>query len=371
MTTNEITKWTSATRKIAQRFVVARRRLRPAACALTAVAIATGLIGCVASGQEGELTGTSSSNLTVSKFSGWTQVPLDGFGGGYATSAPAAAAFGETINLFTRGPDNALWWKTAFTSDNWRTSAWSPWSSLGGSLLGMASACMVSGLSGGQLLAVAGRGTNNLAYVIIRSQAGWGSWQNVGSLVLSDEPAVTWNLPYLYVFANGFDHRVYWSRINLSITAPPSERVWSAWAGPIPNGVLSAQPAAAVYAGTIWVVGRGTNNLYYITRSDDLGSTWRAWATVSDTTTFSTGPAIAIDQTNGPLLTMLNVFGTSAADGHMLVSSSIDFGSTWDTFQDAGGVLNAAPAATSPGNGLIEAFGRGTDNTIYWNPYRE
>jgi len=371
MTNHEIAKWTSTAGRTARQVVVSRGRLMPAALVLTAVSIAAGgagSLGCVASDQGGELIGTSSSDLTLSKFHGWTEVPLGGFAGApgaFATAVPAVAIRGGTgtFDLFTRGLDNAVWWTIASTSNDWATATFTNRTSLGGALLGMPAAVALSGMPGDPI-AVVGRGTDYQAYAIVGTPiGGFGTWGQVSNGVLSDEPAVAWLFPYLYVFANGTDNGVYWSRKDVSGLGPPND--WTAWAGPIPNGVLTAQPAATVVGQTLYVVGRGTTNRYHVTKSTDLGSTWSAWTMLSTTTTFATGPAIS-----AWLDGQLNVFGAAAADGHMLVSTSTDSGATWGAFQDVGGVLNTAPAAASFGSERIQTFGRGTDNNIYWNRYQ-
>jgi len=50
--------------------------------------------------------------------------------GGYATSRPAAVAWGSNISLFVRGGDGALWWTTQRVS----AGGWSPWAVFVGSV---------------------------------------------------------------------------------------------------------------------------------------------------------------------------------------------------------------------------------------------
>jgi hypothetical protein len=273
------------------------------------------------------------------------------------------------VDLFARGSDGAFWTNYGYTLDNWNTTFWVGWTSLGGVFLGMPSAAPWRFAHDGIVLA--GRATDYQIYVRVYNpdpnQPSWTDWAPVShGGVFSNEPAVTYVDPYIYVFANGTDNGVYWSRNDTSNGFNPDPNAWTVWKGAIPEGVLSSQPAAGTFRNVIYVVGRGTTNLYHITKSTDMGNTWSHWQTLSLTNTFSSGPALTIAP-NGDL----NVFGTSAVNGHMLASTSPDGGTTWAVFQDASGVLNASPAAAQPTQGLIQTFGRGTDNTIYWNRYQE
>jgi len=342
---------------------------------VTGLLVAAGSTGCGGPNDVSEQMGSVSSDLISSDFHGWNQVPQTGAPGPF-TSGPAATNRNDTnsIDLFARGSDNALWGNFVFTFDNWATHSWTGWSSLGGVLLGRPSTSAWTPPAHQLLdsLFVAGRGTNNQAYVRVWTAGStstnvhgtWTDWSQASDGVLSNEPAVAYCGGYFYIFANGTDNQVYWTRNDVSNGFNPAG--WSAFTGPIPNGVLSSEPAVACWFSDIFVAARGTTNRYHVTRSTDLGQTWSAWTVVDNSFLFSTGPALTVSP-NG----QLNIFGPSAANGAMYSSTSADLGSTWGTLTTAGGNLTASPGATSPANGTIQTFGRGTDNTIYWNRYQE
>jgi len=346
-----------------------RRRPSSLTSLLGAGVLLAGTIGCGLSTDQSsdDPLETISSNLTASKFKGWVQVPLTGAPAGLFSSGPATAARGTaSVDVFARGADTAVWSNFGYTFDNWTTTTWLGWSSLGGALKGKPAASAYGPL--GDQLVVAGRGTNNQAYVRVTVPVQGGhptftDWSQVSNGNLSNEPAVTYRAPYIYVFGNGTDNKVYWSRNDVSSGFDPNG--WQAWTGPIPNGVLSSEPAVASLNGALYVVGRGTDNRCYFTKSTDGGSTWIAWVLVS-TNTFSSGPALTVSP-NG----QLNVFAPLNGNNHMFSFTSNDGGASWGAVVDAGGNLPSSPGASSPASGLIQTFGRGTDNAIYWNRYQE
>jgi hypothetical protein len=328
--------------------------------------IAAGASSCGGPNETSEEIGSVTSDLIISDFRGWNQVPQTGAPGLFTSGPAATTRDTASIDLFARGSDNALWANFVFTFDNWATSTWTGWASLGGNLLGRPSVATW----GVQLdsLIVAARGTDNQAYVRVwrpgTGHGSWTDWSQASNGVLSNEPAVAYCGGFFYIFANGTDNQVYWTRNDVTNGFNPGG--WSAFTGPIPNGVLTSEPAVACWFNDIFVAGRGTTNLYHVTKSTNLGQTWSAWTMVSNSFTFKAGPALTVSP-NG----QLNIFGPSAANGAMYNSTSTDQGSSWGTLQSAGGNLTASAGAKSPANGTIQTFGRGTDNTIYWNRYQE
>jgi hypothetical protein len=336
------------------------------------VVLLAGIAGCGApSDQSHQGLGSSSSDLTADRFRGWTFLGFNN-AGPYPpifTSGVAVDARGPiTIDLFARGSDNALYYNYAFTTNNWATANFSGWSSYDGVLLGRPSACAWGDTN--QYFVVAGRGTNNQAYVrlVVPAETDSGTlltdWTQVSNGVLSNEPAVTVMGRYqIYVFANGTDNGVYWSHNDVTHAFDPNN--WSAWRGPIPQGVLSAEPAAGAFGSTLYVVGRGTTNFYHLTKSSDGGTTWSPWAVIDASHTFTTGPALSVSP-NG----RLDVFGV-LSNGHMYGLTSIDGGNSWGAPVDAGGNLAASVGAVASANGIIQTFGLNTDGTISGDLYKE
>jgi len=347
-----------------------RRRLTGASTIVGGVALLAGLSGCGAPPNQPDQGLVSiSPSLTASKFKGWSPVGIFSASFPYNFSSGAAAAMRATngIDLIARGSDNAFYYAFGFTTDNWVTPHWGSAYSLGGVLLGRPSVSTYGVAA--QYFIVAGRGTNNQAYVIATAPAlndaevGWTPWVQVSNGALSNEPAVTFANPYIYVFGNGTDNKVYWSRNDVS--GGYDSNNWQAWTGPIPNGVLTSEPAVASLGGTLYLVGRGTTNFYYFTRSTDGGTTWSPWILVDPSHTFTKGPALSVSP-NG----QLNVFGV-LSNGRMYGLTSNDGGDIWGEAADAGGNLLASAGAVSSANGVIHTFALGTDNQIYWDLYRE
>jgi hypothetical protein len=295
-------------------------------------------------------------------FQGWTVVP----GGGLFSSAPAVTMRSSTnIDVFGRGTDFAMYYNGGFSVDEGRTFGWTGWSYLGGQFLGKASA--TSWGPSTRNLAVAGRGFDSRPLVSVcaapSGSCSFSAWNAIPSpITMSDDPAIVYKAPYLYVFAREyFSARVYWARNDVGASYSPAG--WTGWT--VLSDATSAAPAAAVVDGVLTVVVRGSDNRFYTAKSSD-GQTYGKWQTIG-TTTFASSPAIS-GWTGGHL----DVSGTATGTGEALVATSTNGGSSWSAFQSIGGVLIDAPAAASPGLGRMELFGIGSDGqTMFRNSYRQ
>jgi hypothetical protein len=116
------------------------------------------------------------------------------------TSAPAVCSWGPArLDVFGRGPDNALWHK-------WLTGRdWSDWESLGGTLTSPPAA-----VSWGEgRIDVFVRGTDNALWHRWFTDGGWSGWESLGG-ILNFGPAVSsWGPRRLDVFARGTDNTIF------------------------------------------------------------------------------------------------------------------------------------------------------------------
>jgi len=323
--------------------------------------------------------GSTSENLNMSKFKGWTQIP-----NGVSYFAPAAnfrGQYNDGIDLYATGTDNNLYHDVGSTTNGGLNWSWTGWSSLGAPASGGVTYPLIGRPSATAWSAVRSRGSAVAARASIAGQAqvfvkfelggSFTSWAQVSNGNLEQDPAIVFSYPYLFVFAPGTDHQFYWSRNDVSQSYNAAN--WSAWAN-VPGGNLSSAGGVAAAGGKLFLAARATNNQYYLNKSADAGATWSGWSAVpSGTTTFASAPAltaIAVSST----ATTLNLFGAATATGGvqpMLNSTSFDEGANWGTFQSAGGNLASAPAAIAASSTHLETFALGTDNTVYQNTYLE
>lgn len=116
------------------------------------------------------------------------------------TSAPAVCSWGPArLDVFGRGPDNALWHKWLTGHD------WSDWESLGGTLTSPPAA-----VSWGEgRIDVFGRGTDNALWHRWFTDGSWSGWELLGG-ILNFGPAVSsWGPRRLDIFARGTDNTIF------------------------------------------------------------------------------------------------------------------------------------------------------------------
>lgn len=156
-------------------------------------------------------------------FSGWQSF------GGVLTSDPAVAVFGAGLMyIFVRGTDNALWylWRDVNASQP------SGWQSQGGSLTSRPAVCSSS--AGKLDLFV--RGTDNAIwykYLDVNAGGNWSDWQSLGGFKTS-APAATAAGEASWVFARGADNALYW----MWIRSPTDHSGWQRL-----DGVWTSAPA--------------------------------------------------------------------------------------------------------------------------------
>ena len=133
---------------------------------------------------------------------------------------------------------------------------------------------------------------------------------------------------------------------------------WSSWE--YLGGYLTSSPAATSPAnGVIDVFVRGTNGALYSKQLS--GGVWGSWNNIGGQLAPGTGPAVCAQNANS-----LDVF-VQGAD-HALYYTHWD-GTKWSAWQNLGGYLTSSPAATSPANGVIDVFVRGTNGALWESSY--
>jgi hypothetical protein len=163
----------------------------------------------------------------------WWRTTMQGWQslGGYLTSSPAAAALptldftGNSIDVFVRGGDGALWQRT------YGNNAWSGWKGLGGQLAsGTGPATDAGRISVYQIgrLDVFVEGTD--AGLWHRVKIGtWSGWQSLGGKLTSSPGAADVNLNFgsqqIDVFVRGTDAGL-WQKYYVVAT-----NQWSGWRG--------------------------------------------------------------------------------------------------------------------------------------------
>jgi hypothetical protein len=306
--------------------------------------------------------------LSSSGFLGFRQVP-----GGFLNSGPAAVSLDSTtVTVVGRGGGNAFYQNFGFTMDNGANWSWTGWTTMNGVFLGKPTITSFGAMN----IAVAGRGTDSRVYVSAYQPPGpnlpksWTTWRPILTGWMSQDPAIVYSAPYLYVIGEGFDNILHWIRND--VTNGYDVNNWQTWHDMPLGAVNSEVGAAALPGGQLFVaVERPTDNFMYFTKSTNGGATWSTFAKINFTNSTATwygGPALTASP-NG----QLNAFATWATGsiGLVLNVTSNDSGATWGTFGALSpGNVASGPAATSPANGNFQVVGLGGGNTFYLDPWR-
>ncbi len=185
--------------------------------------------------------------------------------GGVLASAPAVTSSGSgAMSVFVQGTDTALWWQS--TTNNGTT--WSGWQYLGGVL---ASAPAVTS-SGSGAMSVFVKGTDSALWWqnTTNNGATWSGWKSLGG-VLASAPAVTSSSNgAMTVFVQGSDSGLWWQNTTNSGTT------WSGWkslGGVLASSAGATSPANGVT--DVFVLG-SDNNLWWRSTANS-GTTWSGW----------------------------------------------------------------------------------------------
>jgi hypothetical protein len=191
---------------------------------------------------------------TGDTWGGWAAVP--GQTPGWATSSAAAVVNADdSIELFVRGGDGALWTTT------WSTGGtWSKWSSLDGALASGPAACEAA--DGSVTLAIVGTDDETWTGTL---QAGgtWSGWTSRGGLVVNGDPAVVCDGAGAELFARDAGALSLWTRTFAG--------TWTKV-----GGALGSGPSADLRGGSVDVTVLGPNGVTYVSTRDGSG-TWSSW----------------------------------------------------------------------------------------------
>jgi C1A family cysteine protease len=281
--------------------------------------------------------GGSAANSYVANIHAFESAPIT-----VASSPAVTAQNANSLDLFVKGTDGALWHKSL------QGSAWSAWGSLGGTLTSPPAATSPTG----GVIDVFGRGSDGALYSKQLSGGSWGSWYKIGGqLAPSTGPAAdAQNANSLDVFVQGTDHVLYYTHWNGA--------TWSAWHSL--GGVLTSSPAATSPGnGVIDVFVRGTDSAIWERTTTNGGTTWSNWASLGGQLASGTGPAASSQGSR------LDVFA-EGTNGALYQKTSTG---SWSGWISLGGALTSSPAATSPTSGVIDVFVRGTDYALWERSY--
>jgi hypothetical protein len=230
-------------------------------------------------------TGTDSSawveNLTTGQFTR---------AGGRLTTGPAAMADAESVFLFGRGTNNALWLNSC--------KLFSPcgsWGSLGGIITSQPAAV----LRGSNIAdySVYARGADGALWGRDRTASGWGPWHSLGGRLLSGTGPSAAYLGGTYVLVVGINRQLYLMEVGVTGFVPVGGQTTA-------TPALTAVPAAQNLPAALIGFARGTNNVGYYHRflssspgwhsmggllTSGLSASMRETATIPTTLTFGLG----------------------------------------------------------------------------------
>ena len=261
-----------------------------------------------------------------------------------ASSPAVTAQNANSLDLFVRGSDNALWYKY------WTGTTWTTATSLGGNL---SSAPAATSTANGVMDVFVQGSDNGLWYkTTTNNGTSWSGWNSLGGS-LASSPAVTSSNGVIDVFVRGTDNALWWK------TTTNNGASWSGWmpvGGQLAAGTSPAADARGPNSLDVFVHGTD-NGLWY---SHWNGATWSAWKSLGGSLTSS--PAATSSGTG-----VIDVF-VQGTDNALWYKTTTNGGASWSGWTPLSGVLAAgsSPAATSPGTGVIDVFVLGTDNGLWW-----
>jgi hypothetical protein len=177
--------------------------------------------------------------------------------GGFAPiSAPAAiSTAAERIDVFVRGPLDALWHKT------WDGARWSDWQSRGGTIT---SAPAVSSWAADRIDVFARGQSGDLVHATTTAGT-WSAWESLGGQIVEGPGAVSWGSNRMDVFVHGTDNAM-WHRWY--------DGGWSGWES-LEGRLVGGPDAASMAHDRLDVFVRGTDNAMWHRWWD--GISWSPW----------------------------------------------------------------------------------------------
>ena len=200
----------------------------------------------------------------------WQSAPGEGWSswsslGGVLTAAPSVVSIFDTMEVFTSGPDHAVWHNRYGSDGNW-----SGWSSIGGYILSGPVAA-----TNGEQIEVFARGGDQSLWQIVNSSPmspAWSDWRPVGGGEFIGIPAVAVNADGAFeLFLKRPDQSVW----HNAEPEAGSQR-WNGWDSL--GGYLESNPAANLNAdGRLEVFGRGGDNALWHKTQLSPGGSWGEW----------------------------------------------------------------------------------------------
>jgi len=244
--------------------------------------------------------------------------------------------------LVVRGLDGRVWWRQC------SGVSCGVWSSVQEGATDEAPGAVVVG---GRLWLVV-RGLNNGLYFgyVDLATGRFSGWQPIPGGTRF-RPALATDGSRLWLVVTGFDGRVWVNRYDIATGQ------WGTWS-PVPEGWTVSAPAAAYYAGRLYIAVRGTNGvIYYVTTSD--GASFSTWIPVAGST--PSAPYLTSDGTRLYLV-------VRGDDNRIWVSQYSGSWSSWEAIP--GGYADETPAAVAIGGRLYVAV-KGFGNVAMWITYKD
>jgi 5-hydroxyisourate hydrolase-like protein (transthyretin family) len=268
-----------------------------------------------------------------------------------ASSPAVTAQNANSLYLFVRGSDNALWYKY------WTGTTWTTATSLGGVLAANSSPAVTSPTSGA--IDVFVQGTNGAVYekTTTNNGATWSGWTSLGGgLAAGSSPAATSpGTSAIDVFVQGTNGAVY------EKTTTNNGATWSGWTS-LGGGLAAGSSPAATSptSGAIDVFAQSTNGAVWY--KDWNGTAWSSWTSLGGALAAGSSPAAT-----SPGTSAIDVFA-QGTNGAVYEKTTTNNGATWSGWTSLGGTLAAgsSPAATSPGTGQVDISVLGTGNVLWW-----
>jgi hypothetical protein len=214
----------------------------------SAVVLGDGNISVLAHGNLG-LWGINSNN---SAWGNWTYLSATN-----STSGLSALALSDsTLSVFSRGPDNGLWYTVI---NGTRPSSWKQ---LHGIIQSTPAGLSINDSS----IMVMAEGADGSLWYRISNNRSWGAWKELGSHVSSSPSLVKNRDGGIHIFARGIDNNLWFTETK--------NASWSNWKT-LKGGLSSAPSAIQLENGTIAVFGVGAErSLWYRTSHWDVWSDW-------------------------------------------------------------------------------------------------
>jgi hypothetical protein len=300
------------------------------------------------------------------------------------------------LEIFARGPDDALWHKYQTSTKG----LWSQWQSLGGSITARPAAIL--GADG--RINVFVRGSDYRLYLVQQTAPGgaYSGFAGMGPERIMSAPAVGLSANTMNVFVRGTDDMVYRKRVNmigesaawqllygivtsgLSVVTTPDGLLQLFARGGNNDlqfasqtsfgssvftdfvslgGFLQSSPSVAVNTDgrmEVFALGPDFDTVYSIAQLGPGGS-WSDWTSLSSPPGASVNtPAVILDAAG-----RLSVFTTNTSDGTAYVRSQIAPGSaTYQNWQSLGGSV-MYPTVAKDASGAMWVFGEGPDSQLY------